>query len=136
MNKDFVLYVGCSLTYASEELKQKVQALKERLRQVCVVLEFIGLDDGTAEDVYTHDINVCVRGCDLFVGICDEVSIGLGYELGVQAEDRKMPTMAVAQVETKITRMILGITRPNYEFRRYKDFDDLYNIIVEKIESL
>lgn len=136
MKKDFSLYVGCALTKAPEEFKQNIQALKERLREVCDVLEFIGLVNGTAQDVYNHDINVCVRGCNLFVGVCDEASIGLGYELAVQIEDRKMPALAVAHFDSKVTRLVLGITSPNFEFKEYKDFDDLYNIIVEKIDTL
>ena len=136
MKKDCVLYVGCALTHATEEFKQNVHILKEKLREVCNVLEFIGLVNGTAQDVYNHDINVCVRGCDLFVGICDQASIGLGYEFAVQVEDRKMPTLAVAHVHSKVTRLVLGIDKPNFEFRNYEDFNDLYNIIVEKIEAI
>lgn len=136
MKTDFNLYVGCALTYASEEFKQNVQLLKEKLKTVCNVLEFIGLVNGTAQDVYHHDINVCVRGCHLFIAICDEVSIGLGYELAVQVEDRKMPTLAVAHVDSKVTRLVLGIDKPNFEFKNYKDLDDLYNIIVKKIDEV
>lgn len=134
--KDFTLYVGCALTYATEEFKQNIQTLKDRLKEVCNVLEFIGLVNGTAQDVYNHDINVCVRGCDLFVGVCDMPSTGLGYELAVQVEDRKMPALAVVHVNSKITRLVLGIDKPNFEFQKYKDFEDLYNIIVKKIETL
>lgn len=136
MKNDFSLYIGCALTHATDEFKDNVQALKERLKKVCNVLEFIGLARGTALDVYNHDINVCVRGCDLFIGICDQASIGLGYELAVQIEDRKMPALAVAHVDSRITRLVLGINQPNFEFQNYKDFDDLYTIIVKKIETL
>ena len=136
MKNDFSLYVGCALTHATDEFKGNVQALKERLKKVCNILEFIGLVDGTAQDVYNHDINVCVRGCNLFVGICDQVSIGLGYELAVQIEDRKKPALAVAHVDSRVTRLVLGIDQPNFEFKNYESFEDLYNIIVEKIETL
>jgi len=130
------LYVGCALTHASEEFKQEVQLLKERLKKVSHVLEFIGLVDGTAQDVYNHDINNCVRSCELFIAICDQASIGLGYELAVQVEDRKMPALAVAHENSKVSRLVLGINQPNFEFQRYKDFDDLYNIIVAKLATL
>lgn len=136
MKSDFSLYIGCALTHATDEFKQNVQALKEGLREVCNVLEFIGLVNGTAQDVYNHDINVCVRGCSLFVAICDQASIGLGYELAVQVEDRKMPALAVAHVDSKITRLVLGINQPNFEFQNYQDFNDLYSIIIKKIETL
>jgi len=65
MKTDFSLYIGCALTHATEEFKQNVQALKERLKEVCTVLEFVGLVDGSAQDVYNHDVNNCVRGCNL-----------------------------------------------------------------------
>jgi len=135
MKHDLSLYVGCALTYATEDFKQNVQLLKERLKKVCYVLEFIGLVDGTPQDVYNHDINNCVRDCNLFVAICDQASIGLGYELAVQVEDRKMPALAVAHVNSKVTRLVLGISQPNFKFQQYKDFDDLYNIIVAKLET-
>lgn len=130
------LYVGCALTHATEEFKNNVQTLKDRLKKVCHVLEFVGLVNGTAEDVYNHDINVCVRGCDLFVAICDEASIGLGYELAVQIEDRQMPALAVAHLSSKVTRLVLGITSPDFEFKNYEDFNNLYEIIAKKIETL
>jgi hypothetical protein len=136
MKNDFSLYVRCALTYATDEFKSNVQTLKERLKKVCNVLEFIGLVNGTARDVYNYDINVCVRGCNLFVGICDQASIGLGYELAVQVEGRKMPALAVAHVDSKVTRLVLGINQSNFEFKNYESFEDLYNIIVEKIETL
>ena len=136
MNPNLTLYVGCALTHATEEFKQNVQALKERLRGICHVLEFVGLVDGTSADVYHHDIDGGVRSCHLFVAICDQASIGLGYELAGQVEDRKKPTLAVAQIDAKVTRLVLGIDRPNFEFKRYRDFDDLYNIIVAKLETL
>ena len=131
-----VLYVGCALTHATEEFKQSVAELKEKLKKVAYVLEFVGLENGTARDVYHHDINDCVRGCDLFVAICDQASIGLGHELAVQVEDRKMPTLGVAQVDSKITRLVLGIDQPNFEFVRYRDFEHLYEIIVDKLATL
>jgi hypothetical protein len=136
MKANLSLYVGCALTHAPEEFKQNVQTLKDRLKEVCNVLEFVGLTNGTNNDVYNHDINVCVRGCDLFVAICDMPSIGLGYELGTQVEDRKMPALAVAQADPIVTRLVLGILKPHYKFQRYKDFDDLYNIIIKKLETL
>ena len=134
--KDLYVYVGCALTYATDDFKKEVQDLTDRLKKICHVLEFVGLIDGTPRDVYHHDINVCVRGCDLLVAICDQASIGLGYELAVQVEDRKMPALAVAQVNSKVTRLVLGIDQENFEFKTYKDFDDLYDIIVAKLESL
>jgi len=60
----------------------------------------------------------------------------LGYELAVQVEDRKMPALVVAHENSKVSRLVLGINQPNFEFQRYKDFDDLYNIIVAKLTTI
>lgn len=115
MKTDISLYIGCALTHATEEFKQNVQSLKIRLKEVVHVFEFVGLVNGEPRDVYNHDIKVCVCGCDLFVAICDEASIGLGYELAVQVEHRKMPALAVAHLDSKITRLVLGVDQPNFE---------------------
>lgn len=136
MRNNLNLYIGCALTHASEDFKSAVQALKDRLKESVNVLEFIGLVDGTAEDVYEHDINHCVRHCDLLVAICDQPSIGLGYELAVQVEDRKTPALAVAHEDAKVTRLVLGINQPNFEFCRYQNFDHLYGIIMAKLATL
>jgi hypothetical protein len=138
MNSEFNLYVGCALTHASEEFKVKVKILKNKLEEngVCNVLKFIGLVDGTDKEVYEHDINNCVRGCDLLVAICDQASIGLGYELATQVEDRQMPALAVAHADSKVTRLVSGIINPSFEFKRYQDFDNLYEIILKKIKEV
>lgn len=136
MKKGLILYVGCALTYGTEEFKQDIADLKKSLSKVCIVLEFIGLVVGAAQDVYHHDININIRGCDLFVANCDQALIGLGYELAVQVEDRKKTALAVAYVDSKVTRLISGIRQPHFEFKRYQNFDDLYCIIIEKLKTL
>src|SRR5664279_2524261 len=76
------LYVGCSLTHAPEDFKTEVEGFKELLRkQGNEVFDFVGLENGTAEDVYRWDIGHCVRDCDVFIAICDHPALGLGWEI-------------------------------------------------------
>lgn len=116
------LYVGCGLTLAPEEFKASVEQVKNRLRDDWYVMEFLGLSAGTPEDVYETDIINNVGGCDAFLGICDEPSIGLGWELR-EATTLHKPTLAVAHVDSKITRLLLGAPYFNetLSFDRYSD---------------
>jgi len=130
------LYVGCGLTQAPEEFKNQVEELKNRLREDWEVMEFLGLVAGNEADVYQRDIVDNVGGCDVFLGVCDEPSIGLGYELRESIVLGK-PTLGVAHVDSKVTRLILGAPtfNPNFNFRRYEDMvEDVPAIVVEEFE--
>jgi hypothetical protein len=117
------LYVGCGLTLASQEFKDQVEVLKSELSQDWNVLEFLGLVAGTAADVYERDIIENVGGCDAFVAIADEPSTGLGYELAIAGELHRKPTLAVAHVNSVITRLVKGspFFNPNVSFKTYED---------------
>lgn len=136
MAKPVKVYVGCGLTHASEEFKQKVAELKEKLKLIpgVQVLEFLGLVGGTPRDVYIHDIDNCVRKCDIMIAICDEPSTGLGFEIAVQA-GRGKPLLAFGHRDSKITRLILDPPLPNYSFYRYETFDGIYRIVEMIIEA-
>jgi hypothetical protein len=131
------LYVGCGLTYAPEDFKQKVSELKERLSKIpsVQVLKFLGLVDGTAHDVYIHDIVECVDECDIMVAICDEPSIGLGIEMHEQI-GRGKPLLAFGHIDTKITRIILDPEWSDYQFIRYQTFDEIYEYTHLVINSM
>jgi len=115
------LYVGCSLTHAPEQFREGVQTFKNVLRgQGHELFDFIGLVDGTDEDVYRWDIGHCVRDCDMFVAICDYPSTGLGWEM-CEATRLNKPVLALAHEQSCITRLVLGAaaTEPNVIFERY-----------------
>ena len=116
------LYVGCGLTLASEEFKNNVEELKKRLSDDYEIMQFLGLVAGNEEDVYQRDIIENVGGCDAFLGVCDEPSIGLGWELRESIVLGK-PTLGVAHLGSKVTRLVLGAPafNPNFSFRRYED---------------
>ena len=128
------LYVVCGLTQASEEFKDQVEALKARLGTEWEIMEFLGLVAGNEADVYQRDIIDNVGGCDAFLGVFDEPSIGLGWELRESIGLGK-PTLGVAHVDSKVTRLILGAPafNPNFKFRRYENMvEDVPPIVVEE----
>lgn len=130
------LYVGCSLTHAPEEFKNDVEELKDRLGIDWDVMQFLGLTDGTELDVYQRDIVENVGGCDAFLGIVDEPSLGLGWELREATRLRK-PTLAVAHIGTKVSRVILAAPAFNstMSFRQYESLvDDVPAIVAEEFE--
>lgn len=117
------IYLGCALTHAPEQFGADVVSFKETLRNEWDVLEFVGLTNGTAQDVYRHD-TACVRGCDLFVALCDHPALGLGFELGLAVEIGK-PVLAAAKEGVHVTRLVQGVDATGYEFVRYKTLSDL-----------
>ncbi len=117
------IYIGCSLTHAPEEFKTKVEDFKAALRnEGYEVLDFLGVIAGTPREVYDWDIKHCVADCDGFIGICDEASIGLGWELG-EAVRLGKPCLAVAHADARVTRLVLGAAEaePNLRFATYED---------------
>jgi hypothetical protein len=128
------LYVGCSLTGASEEFKNSVEKLKGNLRaEGYEVFDFVGLIAGTSADVYNWDIGHCVQDCDALIGICDFPSIGLGYEL-CQATRLKKPVLAIAHTDSLVTRLVLGAAEvePNFRFERYNNIEKDITPLVNK----
>ena len=125
------LYVGCSLTLAPEEFRESVEKLKDVLRSEYEVLDFIGLVNGTAKDVYLWDIHNCVATCDLFLAVCDLPSLGLGYEMGVAVEKLSKPTLAVAHKDSKVGRIFTGIDQKHYRFLRYDSPKDIPRLLRE-----
>lgn len=123
------LYVGCSLTQAPEDFKTNIENVKNQLCENFEVLDFVGLTAGTEKDVYNWDIRECVAKCDIFVAICDLPAIGLGYELAVAVEHLGKPTLALAHTDAKVTRLVLGIDKPNYQCMRYGSTQDIPGLV-------
>lgn len=124
------IYVGCSLTHAPKEFRDEVEALKVSLRELGhEVFDFVGLVGGTPNDVYRWDIHRCVKFCDLFIAICDYPSIGLGYELGVAVEVHGKKVLAIADQNSLVTRLVLGIDHPYFEFRHYQNLRDIIKFV-------
>ena len=128
------IYIGCSLTHAPVEFSKGIEKLKSELRKKHIILDFLGLEKGTAQDVFENDTGH-VRNCDLFVAECSHPSTGLGYEIGTALSLNK-PILAVAHDGAKVTRIILGVTHPQFTFKRYDNMNEISDFVEEKLASL
>jgi hypothetical protein len=129
------IYVGCSLAYASEEFRQRIEELRDILREDYEVFNFMGLNKGTHKETYQWDIHQCVKECDVFLAICDYPSIGLGYEMATAIEKLDKPVLAVAHQEAKLSRIILGNDTPSFSLQRYDDLLTDVPALLEKFIS-
>lgn len=87
------LYIGCALTHAPEEFRTMIWDLRERFRSHGFdILEFGWKNGGTLPgvNVYEHDMSK-LDEADIFVAVCDYVSIGLGMELEHFSEQSRDP---------------------------------------------
>lgn len=126
------LYVGCALTHAPQEFRDEVRDTKEILRKEhgIDVLEFVGLEGGTEEDVYRWDVIECVGKCSAFVGVYGYPGDGLGYETAV-ANARGIPRLGVAHKDAKVSRLITGSAMHHgYPFIRYEDMRNEVPLLV------
>jgi hypothetical protein len=116
------LYVGCGLTHAPEEFRDHVGELKNVLSEQYEVFDYIGLEGGTSAEVYRWDIEKCTPGCDLFVGIFDYPSTGLGQELQKRIDIGK-PALGLAHSLSKVTRAVTGAAdaEEKFNFKRYEN---------------
>lgn len=55
------------------------------------------------------------------ISVCDQVSLGLGYEMGTVTERHGKPHLALAHHDSLVTDMILGIDHPSFKMHRYRD---------------
>ena len=129
------IYIGCPLSGTTAEYRESIEKFKKRLELHFSVLHFAGLNNGSPEEIVKYDLQQ-IRDCDLFVGICDQTSLGLGIEIGT-ANSLGKPTLLVAKDEN-VSAMIRGNYVENLacDFRVYKNFDHLLELIEEKVASL
>ena len=128
------LYVGCSLTGAPEAFVREVEKLKDDLRRDGhEVFDFLGLVAGTPKDVFEYDIRHCIADCDRFIALCDLPSTGLGCEIIAALFIYGKPTLALAQKNAIVTRLVVGIQSPIY---RYQLWDTSRNRLQQVREFL
>jgi 2'-deoxynucleoside 5'-phosphate N-hydrolase len=127
------IYLANSLTHAPEEYKVEMDELKNLLRKKYEVLDWLGLEKGTAQDVYRHDIE-CVKNCDLLLAECSYPAIGLGFEIATSLCLDK-PVLAIAKTDTKVTRLVLGITHPLFTFMRYQNPKEILTSVDIKLST-
>ncbi len=124
------VYLASSLTQSSGELKTIVEELKTKLRTACRMFEYFGLGPGQAREVYLHD-KKCIDESDFVVAECSQPSLGVGYEIGYALSAGKK-VYAFAKEGIVVSRMIIGITDPNFTYQTYKNVDE----IIETIKKL
>lgn len=127
------LYVGCALNSAPEGFKSSVLALRSKLAgdPRFEVLEFLG-SGGTPEDVYRKDIMECVESADIMLAVCDHPSLGLGFEMATHVKKNKRPLLAVAHMDSNVSRLVIGIHGEGpYAFKRYRDLFEASLILDE-----
>lgn len=127
----FQIYVGMALTEAPEEFRTTFQdEVKSALRVLDNVemLDFIGLQGGTAVDVFKHDI-ACTTKANLCVFIVEHPSIGLGMEI-MQRYHTMKPMMIFAREGQKVTRMVTGMLEQlNQPLLRYESAADIVRLV-------
>ncbi|MCF7819923.1 MAG: hypothetical protein K9M44_00425 [Candidatus Pacebacteria bacterium] len=135
---DIKVYVACALTHAPESFKLEVEKFKEKLSKICHMLYFKGISDkNSPREVYLHDIRACVEEAGLVVAICDHASIGLGYEIAVQAEKKQGAVLAVASKDALVTKLILDPPLKDFSFRRYENLiEDVYAMVLKKLKQM
>lgn len=108
----YQVYVGCALTTAPQSFRDTVAAFKIALAAVrdskreFEILEFVGLENGTAQEVYDHDLGN-VEQCHVMIAFVEEPSIGLGIELATAIRLEK-PILCLHRPESRVTRMLFG----------------------------
>lgn len=128
------VYIGIALTTAppeSHELYGELKRLVEASPRFIEVLGWLGLEAGTALDVYQHDIRM-VEEADLCVWILDNPSIGLGLEIAERLM-RSKPQLFFAHTSSRITRMVIGMLEAHDlpPIIRYDHVDEIASRIEE-----
>jgi hypothetical protein len=119
------LYVGCALSHLPQDKKEEFLAMISEIRKELnarfETLEFLGTGPATPEEVYQKDIVECVGNADCMLAIWDYASGGLGYETCFAVEKLRIPVLAMAHINSSVSRLILGIhgEGKRYIFSRY-----------------
>ena len=124
------IYFAMALTHAPTDfVKMCGGELRKIMRKFGYrTLDFVGLADGTAEDVYLRDMHA-VCEADLLVAICDYPSLGLGMEVMARIHAKK-PLVLCWRRGTKITRMLIGASViENIRICQYDTIDDIARVV-------
>jgi nucleoside 2-deoxyribosyltransferase len=118
------LYFGCALNHAPAHYRRQIEDFRSLLEKDFTVLRFKGLQNGTPEEIFKHDIEA-VTNCDFLVADCSYPSLGLGFELGYAVEKRK-PIIVLAKQESLVSPLILGIRNVKNDFAvfRYRNIKE------------
>lgn len=137
------LYIGCALTNLPADkrdvLLEMISDIKKELGKHFEILVFKGVSDLgsghplSAKEIYDFDIKECVLKADYMLAIVDYPSLGLGYEIATAVEKLSIPVLAVARKDSTVTRLIIGIDHPNFEFYNYNSAQEIIEKALEKL---
>lgn len=105
-----MVYVGASLTYASDAHRKFFADFKEALRMAtpALILEWLGPEPHHIPPHEFYELNMNnVRRSDAMIAIVDEPSIGLGMEIG-EAIVRNRPLLCIHKQGARISRLLSG----------------------------
>jgi nucleoside 2-deoxyribosyltransferase len=130
------IYLGCALTNAPLEFREQIMLLRERIKEKYELIEFFSdpasVGDQSTELEYCQKIyefdKKCVESCDIMLAEVSYPSLGEGMELAFAVTKNK-PILAVAGQDANVSRMIMGITAPKFEFHRYSKTEDLIYLL-------
>jgi nucleoside 2-deoxyribosyltransferase len=121
------IYFANSLLSAPEEFKIEMLEFREKLKNHHEILEYFGKSVGSAQEVFCHDIE-CVKNCDMVVAEVSYPSHGVGIEITTALHLGKQ-VIAIAKQEATVSRMVLGITDPNFKFIRYSNIEEIIEFL-------
>jgi nucleoside 2-deoxyribosyltransferase len=128
------IYVGCSLTHATQEFRDSIEYLKTHIGEKYHLLSFLGFGAGTAKEIFDYDVD-CVNKADFMVADCTYPSTGLGMELGI-AYTRKIPVLLIARTDANVALMVQGLPNRYKDIVRYENILDIVGEIDEMIRSV
>lgn len=131
------VYVGMALTEAPILFRERFRSdLKTVLTDIpdVEIIDFIGLENGTAVDVYEWDRG-SVEKVDLCLFIVDYPSTGLGMEIAFRLLTDE-PLLIFHKEEARVTRMLTGMCeREGVPIFEYKNMEGIINTVREYIDS-
>ena len=133
------IYVGMALTEAPIDFREDFQhELKALLRQLtdAVILDFVGLEGGTAKAVFEHDRG-CAETADVCVFVVEYPSIGLGMEIAFRHMTGKR-MLVFAPAGKRVTRMLTGMCEGNTNaiLYRYYTVAEIVKQVSFELEAL
>jgi|694.fasta_scaffold08733_14 nucleoside 2-deoxyribosyltransferase len=140
--KSIKVYLGCSLTNSPDSFRKEIVELKKLLQEKYTLLEFfsdpLSIKNQSSEieycrQIYEFDKN-CVESCDLFVAEISYPSLGEGMELAFAITNNK-PILAIAKPDAQVSRMVIGITHPDFKLLRYSSLSEILEAVESKVKS-
>jgi len=88
------------------------------------------------DQIYSRDIK-WIEGSHLMIAEISGPSLGVGFEIAYAIFQREIPVLALVSADVKkISAMITGCNSKLLTIKRYKNIDDMHNIISDYFKNL